>query len=233
MGIELTGTTAAALAVSHTTATPCAVAEIAVATGTSCRSNTAAMTLSSTACRSSESLAPVTWKCEHEETGGRAGPRKLPIKAFTASARQLSLVGAHASIRRSPACTGRRVFATFGGFISAPSHGEMVPRQVATSSSTAGEAARLQLAFALNMSTLEVKREELLTREEAASRLSTLAAALAAGEKVHVPLGGSNVKMDVPDHVRCEIELEVDGDEIEMEVELKWPAPVHSPVHGD
>lgn len=77
------------------------------------------------------------------------------------------------------------------------------------------------------MSTLEVKREELLTREEAANRLSTLAAALAAGEKVLVPLGGSNVKMHVPDHVRCEIELEVDGDEIEMEVELKWPAPGH------
>ncbi|TNC29132.1 amphi-Trp domain-containing protein [Amycolatopsis alkalitolerans] len=77
------------------------------------------------------------------------------------------------------------------------------------------------------MSTLEVTREELLTREEAARRLSTLAAALADGEKVLVPLGGSTVKVHVPDHVRCEIELEVDGDEIEMEVELKWAAPGH------
>lgn len=78
------------------------------------------------------------------------------------------------------------------------------------------------------MSTLEVTREELLTREEAARRLSALAAALADGEKVLVPLGGSNVRMHVPDHVRCEIELEVDGDEVELEVELKWPAPGHA-----
>ncbi|TVT25895.1 amphi-Trp domain-containing protein [Amycolatopsis acidiphila] len=77
------------------------------------------------------------------------------------------------------------------------------------------------------MSILEVTREELLTREEAAHRLSTLAAALSDGEKVLVPLGGSNVKVNVPEHVRCEIELEVDGDEVELEVELKWPAPGH------
>ncbi|QRP50483.1 amphi-Trp domain-containing protein [Amycolatopsis sp. FDAARGOS 1241] len=77
------------------------------------------------------------------------------------------------------------------------------------------------------MSTLEVTREELLTREEAANRLSTLAAALAGGEKVVVPLGGSKVKVHVPDHVRCEIELEVDGDEVELEIELKWPAQGH------
>ncbi|WP_166459555.1 amphi-Trp domain-containing protein [Amycolatopsis pithecellobii] len=77
------------------------------------------------------------------------------------------------------------------------------------------------------MSTLEVTREELLTREEAARRLSTLAAALADGEKVVVSLGSSNVKMHVPDHVRCEIELEVDGDEVELEVELKWSTARH------
>lgn len=77
------------------------------------------------------------------------------------------------------------------------------------------------------MSTLEVTRAELLTREEAARRLSTLAAALADGEKVVVQLGGSSVTVRVPDHVRCEIELEVDEDEVEMEIELKWPAPGH------
>ena len=77
------------------------------------------------------------------------------------------------------------------------------------------------------MSTVEVTREELLTRQEAARRLSTLAAALAEGEKVMIPLGGSSVKVHVPEHVRCEIELEVDGDEVELEIELKWPAPGH------
>lgn len=73
------------------------------------------------------------------------------------------------------------------------------------------------------MSTLEVSRQELLTREEAARRLSSLAAALANGAQVEVALGSSNVKVHVPDHVRCEIELEVDGDGVELEVELKWP----------
>jgi amphi-Trp domain-containing protein len=73
------------------------------------------------------------------------------------------------------------------------------------------------------MSQVEISRKELLTREEAARRLSTLAAALADGESVEVPLGASTVKMEVPDHVRCKIEVEVDDDEVELEVELKWP----------
>ncbi|MBP2328701.1 amphi-Trp domain-containing protein [Kibdelosporangium banguiense] len=72
------------------------------------------------------------------------------------------------------------------------------------------------------MSTLEVTRQELLTRDEAARRLSALAAALANGEKVEVALGSSSVKIHVPDHVRCEIEVEVDREDVELEVELKW-----------
>jgi hypothetical protein len=35
------------------------------------------------------------------------------------------------------------------------------------------------------------------------------------------------LKLHVPDQVRCEIELEIDGEEIELELELKWStAPV-------
>jgi amphi-Trp domain-containing protein len=72
------------------------------------------------------------------------------------------------------------------------------------------------------MSDVEVKQAETLTRDEAARRLSALAAALADGDKIEVELGTSTLKAHVPDEVRCEIELEVDEGEIELEVELKW-----------
>lgn len=72
------------------------------------------------------------------------------------------------------------------------------------------------------MSDVEVKREETLTRAEAAQQLAALAAALADGEEVSLALGASTVKVHVPDQVRCEIEIEIDSDEVELEVELKW-----------
>ncbi|HEV7648678.1 MAG TPA: amphi-Trp domain-containing protein [Actinophytocola sp.] len=72
------------------------------------------------------------------------------------------------------------------------------------------------------MSDLEVTNKELLTRDEAAQRLTALAAALAGGEKVEVTLGATRLEIRVPDEVRCEIEIEVDDDEVELEVELKW-----------
>ena len=72
------------------------------------------------------------------------------------------------------------------------------------------------------MSDVEVSRTESLTRHEAASRLSALAAALSEGGDVKVSLGASTLKLHVPDHVQCEVEVEVDGDEVELEVELKW-----------
>ena len=72
------------------------------------------------------------------------------------------------------------------------------------------------------MSDVEVKREETLSRDEAAQRLAALAAALANGHDVELALGASTVKVHVPDEVRVEVELEIDGDEVELEVELKW-----------
>ncbi len=72
------------------------------------------------------------------------------------------------------------------------------------------------------MSDVEISRTESLTRQQAARKLTALAAALEDGGHVKVELGASTVKMHIPDHVRCEIEVEVDGDEVELEVELKW-----------
>jgi len=79
------------------------------------------------------------------------------------------------------------------------------------------------------MAEVEVKRKELLTREEAARKLSTLAAALADGEHLEVAMGSSTVRMHAPAHVRCEVEVEVDHDEIELEIEFKWSTAAPEP----
>ncbi|NMH99272.1 amphi-Trp domain-containing protein [Pseudonocardia acidicola] len=72
------------------------------------------------------------------------------------------------------------------------------------------------------MSDVEFTRKGWLAREDAARWLSALAAALAKGGDVDMEVGGSRVRLTVPDHVRTEFEVEVDGDEIELELELKW-----------
>jgi amphi-Trp domain-containing protein len=69
---------------------------------------------------------------------------------------------------------------------------------------------------------VELEQKESLTRQEAATRLSALAKALADGGEVEIELGATTVKLHVPDQVRTEFEIEVDGDEIELELELKW-----------
>jgi amphi-Trp domain-containing protein len=69
---------------------------------------------------------------------------------------------------------------------------------------------------------VELEQKELLTRQEAATRLSALAKALADGGEVEIELGATTVKLHVPDQLRTEFEIEVDGDEIELELELKW-----------
>ena len=85
------------------------------------------------------------------------------------------------------------------------------------------------------MSDVEISRTESLSRHEAARRLFALADALAAGGRVEVELGASTLKPHVPDHVRCEVEVEVDGDELEFEVELTWSTapPTASPATPD
>ena len=72
------------------------------------------------------------------------------------------------------------------------------------------------------MADVELEQKESLTLQEAATRLSALAKALADGGEVEIELGATTVKLHVPDQVRTEFEIEVDGDEIELELELKW-----------
>jgi amphi-Trp domain-containing protein len=72
------------------------------------------------------------------------------------------------------------------------------------------------------MSDVKVENKVTMTRHEAARWLADVAEALSADGPVKLRLAGSTVELKVPDHVRCEAEVEVEGDEIELEFEMTW-----------
>ena len=72
------------------------------------------------------------------------------------------------------------------------------------------------------MSDVKLERKESVSREDAAEWLTLLSAAFAKGNHVELPFGPGTVSLHVPDRIRAEFEVEVDGDEVELEVELKW-----------
>ena len=79
------------------------------------------------------------------------------------------------------------------------------------------------------MSDVKVEHKVVMTRAEVAQWIAEVGKALSGDGTVSIRLAESSVELKVPDHVRFEAELEVDGDEVEMEIELKWstarPAP--------
>ena len=72
------------------------------------------------------------------------------------------------------------------------------------------------------MDLLEITEKEQLSREEAASRLHALADALARHNEVEFDRGGVRFKVHVADQVHFKLEIEIDDEERELEVELKW-----------
>jgi amphi-Trp domain-containing protein len=74
------------------------------------------------------------------------------------------------------------------------------------------------------MSDVKVEHKVVLTRHEAARWISDLGEALSRDGVVSIRQARSTVELEVPDHVRCEAEAEVEvgGDEVEPEFELKW-----------
>lgn len=72
------------------------------------------------------------------------------------------------------------------------------------------------------MSDMELKRKESLTRQEAANWLAALAIALAHGGQAQVDLGGTTVRLHVPEDVHSDFGMEIDGEEVELDIELKW-----------
>lgn len=72
------------------------------------------------------------------------------------------------------------------------------------------------------MPDVEIKRMVRLSRAEAGRRLIALGEAMAGGPKSEVEFDGESIHFAVADRVEWEIELEVDGDQTELEIEMKW-----------
>jgi amphi-Trp domain-containing protein len=83
------------------------------------------------------------------------------------------------------------------------------------------------------MSDVKVERKVSLTRSEAARWLTDIAKSLSGDGKVSIQLADSTVEMDVPDHVRCEAEVGVDGDEVEFEMKYSMSAPAAGRAHAN
>jgi amphi-Trp domain-containing protein len=72
------------------------------------------------------------------------------------------------------------------------------------------------------MDLMEITEKERLSREDAAARLRGLADALARHNEVEFERGGLRFKVHVPDTVDFKLEIEIEDNEKELEVELKW-----------
>ncbi len=72
------------------------------------------------------------------------------------------------------------------------------------------------------MDLIEITDRERLGREEAAARLHAIADMLARHNDVEFERGGIRFKVHVPDEIDFKLEIEIETDERELEIELKW-----------
>jgi amphi-Trp domain-containing protein len=72
------------------------------------------------------------------------------------------------------------------------------------------------------MDIFEIEEKQTLRREEVAARLHILADMLARHNEIEFERGGMKFTVNVPDEVRLKTELEIETDERELEIELKW-----------
>jgi amphi-Trp domain-containing protein len=73
------------------------------------------------------------------------------------------------------------------------------------------------------METFEVEQRETLTRDEAATRLRRIANLLSgSGEEVKFDRDEMRFKVAIPNEIQWKVEFEIDGEESELEIELKW-----------
>jgi amphi-Trp domain-containing protein len=72
------------------------------------------------------------------------------------------------------------------------------------------------------MDIVEIEQKETLSREEAAAKMHAIADMLARNNEVEFERAGTRIVVKVPDEVHLKIELEVETDERELEIELKW-----------
>ena len=72
------------------------------------------------------------------------------------------------------------------------------------------------------MPDVKIEQKVTLGRQETARWLADLAKAIGDGGTVEVPLAGPTVTLELPEEFRCEAELELDGEKVELELELTW-----------
>jgi amphi-Trp domain-containing protein len=72
------------------------------------------------------------------------------------------------------------------------------------------------------MDIFEIEQEDTVSRKEVASRLRRLANMLAGSDDLEFERGGMHFTVHVPDKIQLKTELEVETDERELEIELKW-----------
>jgi amphi-Trp domain-containing protein len=69
---------------------------------------------------------------------------------------------------------------------------------------------------------MKVEQKQALSRQEAARFLAALAQELEQDGRVTVALGSSTLEFAVASQLDCELEVSVDGGQLELELELKW-----------
>lgn len=73
------------------------------------------------------------------------------------------------------------------------------------------------------MDMFEVEKRETISRDEVATRLRRIANLLSGSEEeIRFERGEMKFKVAVPDEVQWKVELEIDTEESELEIELKW-----------
>ncbi|HSS31742.1 MAG TPA: amphi-Trp domain-containing protein [Solirubrobacterales bacterium] len=73
------------------------------------------------------------------------------------------------------------------------------------------------------MELFEVEKRETVSRKEIATRLRRLANMLSSDdEEISFERGGMQFAVHVPEEVQLKVELEIESDERELEIELKW-----------
>ena len=82
------------------------------------------------------------------------------------------------------------------------------------------------------MSDVKLERKESVSREDAAEWLALLSEAFAKGSHVELPFGPGSVSLHVPDRVRAEFEVEVEGDEVEFKWSTAQPAAAPTQAAG-
>ena len=65
-------------------------------------------------------------------------------------------------------------------------------------------------------------QEATMSREEAARRLHAIADELASNNGLQVTREGKRLSIRVPDEVQLSVEIEQDGDGMEIEIEIGW-----------